>query len=160
VQLQNISLATAALLKSEGAALQGQEATLERLYLAAGEALLIFRGRISEIALSDTAATLQLAGELDPTATQIPRRQYSALCAWDFQDSNCGYVPNVDPLDPQTSQPFTFCPKDFFSCQARGRQHRFPGFLHLTRELTESVEGAAPVLPDDRALSVLLGDYN
>jgi len=141
VRLQNITLETAKLLQDEGADVQGQEATLERLFLQVNE----------------NEATLVLAGELDPTAAQVPQRKYSSLCAWDFKDTNCGYVDGVDPNDPGTGQPFVSCGKDLLSCQARGRQQRFPGFLTITRELTELVEGNTPSTETDRALSEVLG---
>ena len=155
VRLQNITLETAKLLKDEGVALQGQEAILSRLYLAASEAVVLFKGRISEMEVDERDAVLTIAGELDPTAAQVPRRKYSALCVWDFKDANCGYVDGVDPNDPNTSQPFVFCPKDLFSCQARGRTHRFPGFLTITRELTEAIEGNSPDADAGRALAAL-----
>ncbi|HWP85954.1 MAG TPA: DUF2163 domain-containing protein [Terriglobia bacterium] len=150
VRLQNITLETAQMLQSEGALLQGQEATLERLFLAARETVVLFKGRISNLVVSESDATLTLAGELDPSAARIPRRKYSALCVWDFKDARCGYTDGVDPNDPGTGQPFVVCPKDFVSCQARGRKHRFPGFLHITRELMEIVEGSAAGAPEPR----------
>ena len=155
VRLQNITLETARMLKDEGTGVQGQEATLERLFLQAGETVILFRGRISEISVDEQEAVLTLSGELDPTSAQIPRRKYSALCVWEFKDASCGYSDGVDPIDPATSLPYTVCPKDLASCQARGRQHRFPGFLTITRELTESVEGNTPDPNDDRALAAL-----
>lgn len=157
-RLQNIDLQTAEMLQTEQSDLQGVEATVERLFLAANEAVILFRGRIGEIQLRERDAVLTLEGDLDPTATQIPRRKYSNLCVWDFKDSHCGYVDGVDPDDPQTGQPFLACPKDFLSCRARGREHRFPGFLHLTRDLTEAVEGQSRRAdPDeDRTLSEAL----
>ena len=157
VRLQNITLETAKLLQDEGADVQGQEATLERLFLQANETVVLFRGRISEVEVNENEATLVLAGELDPTAAQVPQRKYSSLCAWDFKDTNCGYVDGVDPNDPGTGQPFVSCGKDLLSCQARGRQQRFPGFLTITRELTELVEGNTPSTETDRALSEVLG---
>ncbi|MBI3934522.1 MAG: DUF2163 domain-containing protein [Acidobacteria bacterium] len=155
VKLQNITLETARMLKEEGAAIQGQEATLERLFLQAGETVVLLKGRISEIAVNEQEATLKLSGELDPTSGQVPNRKYSALCVWDFKDSRCGYADGTDLNDPATGLPFTVCPKDLISCQARGRQHRFPGFLTITRELTEAIEGNTPDADDDRALSAL-----
>ena len=155
VKLQNITLETAQMLKAEGSGLQGQEATLERLFLAARETVVLFQGRISEIAVNEREATLTLASELDPSSAQIPRRKYSALCVWDFKDTNCGYSDGADPNDPATGQPFIVCPKDLASCEARGRQHRFPGFLTITRELTEAIEGNVPDPDDDQALSEL-----
>jgi hypothetical protein len=155
VRLQNITLETAALLQAEGTNLQGQEATLERLFLAARETVVLFRGRISEIVVDEREATLTLTGDLDPSAAQVPRRKYSALCVWDFKDANCGYVDGLDPNDPVSGQPFVSCPKDLDSCQRRGRLHRFPGFLTITRELTETVERNMPDPEEDATLSEL-----
>lgn len=156
VRLQNIDLQTAAMLQAEQSNLQGVEATFERLFLAANEAVILFRGRIGEVQLDERTAALTLEGDLDPTATAIPKRKYSNLCVWDFKDANCGYVDGVDPNDPATGQPFVICPKDFLSCQARGRPHRFPGFLHITRDLTESIQGQSPTLEEGRTLSEAL----
>src|SRR3972149_1151697 len=100
VKLQNITLETAQMLQAEGSGLQGQEATLERLFLAARETVVLFQGRISEIEAGEQEATLTLAGDLDPTAAQIPQRKYSALCVWNFKDSRCGYTDGVDPDNP------------------------------------------------------------
>lgn len=156
VRLQNIDLATAKTLKTEQAAIQGQEATLSRLFLKAHEAVTLFVGQISEVEINERDATLTLVGDLDPTATQVPKRKYSHLCVWDFKDTNCGYVDGVDPNDPETGLPFVICPKDFLSCQARSREERFPGFIHITRDLTEAVEGQLPGYEeDDRALAGL-----
>jgi hypothetical protein len=154
VRLQNITLETAAMLQAEQSSLQGVEGSLARLFLRANEAVTLFAGKISEVQIEEQTATLTLAGELDPTAAPIPRRKYSALCVWDFKDANCGYADFEDPLDPATALPYVTCPKDFMSCQARGRQHRFPGFIHISRELTQAVEGQAPDAADkDRRLS-------
>ena len=155
-RLQNIDLQTAQTLDLERSDLQGVEATVERLYLAANEAVILFRGRIGEIQMDERTAMLTLEGDLDPTATEIPRRKYSNLCVWDFKDVNCGYVDGVDPDDPQTGQPFLVCPKDFLSCGARGREHRFPGFLHITRDLTEAIEGQSRSRDGERTLSEAL----
>ena len=156
VRLQNIDLQTAAMLQTEQSDLQGVEATLQRLFLPANEAVILFRGRVGEVQLNERDATLTLEGDLDPTATAIPQRKYSNLCVWDFKDSDCGYVDGVDPDDPATGQPFLVCPKDFASCQARGRPHRFPGFLHITRDLTEAVEGKTKTPETERTLSEAL----
>ena len=156
VSLQNITLETAQILKAEQSDLQGVEATLQRLFLKANAAVILFIGRISEIELNERSAVLTLAGDLDPTATQVPRRKYSSLCVWDFKDPNCGYVNGVDPDDPDTGLPFVACPKDFASCQARRRQHRFPGFIHITRDLTQAIQGQTPEVPDNRTL----GDFD
>ena len=156
VRLQNIDLQTASLLQAEQSDLPGVEATLERLFLAANESVILFRGRIGEIAVDERSATLTLEGDLDPTAARVPTRKYSSLCVWDFKDSNCGYTDGVDPDDPVTGLPFLTCPKDFLSCQARGRQHRFPGFLHVTRDLTQTIEGQSKTPESERTLSEVL----
>lgn len=144
VKLQNITLEAAAILRQESSFIEGAEATLQRLYLACNEALTLFVGRIAGIEIDQQNATITIAGDLDPTASVAPKRQFSATCVWDFKDSNCGYVDGSDPNDPETNAPFTTCPKDFLSCTARGRQHRFPGFIHISRDLTNSLEGQAP----------------
>ena len=156
VELENITLETAAILKREQSDLEGVEATLQRLFLQANEAVILLVGRIGQVEVDERRAVLTLVGDLDPTATQVPQRKYSSLCVWDFKDSNCGYVDGVDPDDPNTGQPFVSCPKDFASCQARGRQHRFPGFLHISRDLTQSIEGQ---LPDAQESQRTLSDF-
>ena len=156
VELQNIDLQTAAMLKAAKSLMQGAEAVFERLFLQANEAVTLFRGPIIEMEIDERRAALTLAGDLDPTATQVPRRKYASLCMWDFKDSNCGYTGGVDPDDPATGRPFAACPKDFLSCLARSRQERFPGFIHVTRDLTEAVQGQTPDTGDDRAL----GDWD
>ncbi|MBI2815451.1 MAG: DUF2163 domain-containing protein [Acidobacteria bacterium] len=144
VRLQNITLDAAKMLQQERDAIQGSEATLQRLFLNCNEALTLFVGRVSEIRVNDRSAHLTLSGDLDPIATEVPVRKCSAACVWTFKDNNCGYVPGTDPEDPTTGSPFSTCPKDFLSCQARGRQHRFSGFIHISRDLTLAVEGQLP----------------
>jgi hypothetical protein len=158
LKLQNITLEAARLLKDQGSAIQGQEATLERLFLPAGETVVLFKGRISEIEIDERTATVTLAGDIDPTAAQVPTRRYSALCVWDFKGSNCGYTDGADPNDPATGEPFAGCPKDFGSCVARGRSQRFPGFLTITRELTQAIEGNTTSAADNSTLSNLLSE--
>ncbi len=149
IELQNIDLETAAVLKAEKSVMQGAEAVFERLFLKANEAVTLFRGPISEVEIDERRAVLTLVGDLDPTASHVPKRKYSSLCVWDFKDANCGYIDGVDPDDPGTGQPFTVCPKDFLSCVARSREERFPGFIHVTRDLTDAVEGQVRDEEDD-----------
>ncbi|MCH8267234.1 MAG: DUF2163 domain-containing protein [Acidobacteria bacterium] len=156
IELQNIDLQTASVLKAEQTAIQGVEAAFERLFLKVNEAVTLFRGPISEIEIDERRVTLTLVGDLDPTASHVPQRKYSSLCVWDFTDLRCGYTGGVDPNDPDTGQPFTVCPKDFLSCVARSREERFPGFIHVTRDLTDAVEGQVRDKEDDR----VLGDYD
>ena len=158
VRLQNITLETAAMLRDQGDSIQGQEATLERLFLEAGETVVLFKGRISEIQVNEQEAVITLSAELDPTSAQVPARKYSALCVWDFKDANCGYTDGVDPTDPATGQPFAVCSKDLSSCQTRGRGQRFSGFLTVTRDLTESIEGNVPEAPGNGDMSDMFLD--
>lgn len=154
VTLQNVSLDVAATLQSLQSDIQGAEATLRRLYFAANDAVTLFVGSIGAIDIDERNVTITIVGNLDPAATQVPVRKYSATCVWAFQDDNCGYT-NADPVDPSTDASFVSCPKDFLSCGARGRQHRFPGFLHISRDLTLAVEGQLPTAP---ASSLTLAD--
>lgn len=138
VSLENISLTMSTLLSSAASNIQGQEATIFRLFPQVSQSLLLFRGRISEVTVDEQQATFTVVTEFDPAATPLLLRVYSSLCAWTFSDSNCGYNAADGPLDPLTAVPFSTCPKDFMSCEARGRSHRFSGFIHLTREVTEA----------------------
>src|SRR5512142_2480010 len=72
VTLQNISLDVAAMLQSLQSDMQGAEATLQRLYLAANDAITLFVGRIGSINIDERTASITLAGDLDPAATQVP----------------------------------------------------------------------------------------
>lgn len=125
VKLENIDLATAQMLDDEGGLIQGVEATLSRLYLAARETVTLFIGQISDVEVDEREARLTLAGDLDPTATQVPKRKYSHLNSADG--------------------------KTFLEMAAT--PHLFDGFLHITRDLTLAVEGQTGEPEDDRALA-------
>ncbi len=120
---------------------EGAIALLQVLFLDAEEAVTLFDGRIFASELTESAAEFRLGSELDPTAFSFPKRDYSALCAWRFKGAECGYVDGVDPNDPGTGLPFVICPKDTTACAARGRTHRFGGFVHVTRDVTEAIQG-------------------
>jgi phage-related protein len=141
VKLQNVSLEIAAILKTQQSAIQGVEVALSRLFLSANEAVTLFVGIITQVDIDEQTVTLTLDGDLDPTASTVPTRNYSQLCMWNFKDSNCGYSDESDPNDPITDLPFAACNKTFLECQARGRQQRFPGFVYLTANLTQAVQG-------------------
>ena len=145
VRLSNIDRTLAQNLRDTD--FEGGTATLQKFFLDAEEAVTIFEGRILAAEITEEAAEFRLSGELDPTALQFPKRNYSALCPWRFKGPECGYQDGVDPNDPGTGQPFQTCPKDFAACTARGRTHRFGGFVHVTREVTEAVEGTGTVPP-------------
>ena len=145
VRLSNIDLILAQNLRDTD--FEGATATLEKFFLDAEEAVTIFQGRVLRAEVTDQAAEFRLGGDLDPTGRQFPKRNYSALCPWRFKGAECGYQDGVDPNDPGTGQPYEVCPKDFDACTDRGRTHRFGGFVHVTREVTEAVEGTGAVPP-------------
>lgn len=156
VKLQNVSLEMAAVLKAQQSGMQGVEVTLRRLFLQANDAVTLFVGVITQMDIDEQSVMLMLDGDLDPTASTVPTRTYSQLCMWKFKDSNCGYMDNVDAGDPSTGQPFLTCSKDFLSCTARGRQQRFPGFVYLTANLTQAVQGQQPNVVQPQPLSSVL----
>lgn len=121
---------------------EGATAQLRKFFLDAEEAVVIFEGRIYQAEITENAAEFRLGIEFEPTAFEFPKRDYNALCPWKFKGAECGYQDGVDPNDPGTGQPFQTCPKDFAACTARGRTHRFGGFIHVTREVTEVIQGA------------------
>jgi hypothetical protein len=117
---------------------QGSAATLRRLYVQAEEALVIFDGVVADVSLDGNDAALRLVSLLDPAGRRIPTRTYSPLCAWRYKGPECGSV-SAQPL----------CNKTFDHCVVRAATHRFSGFVHIDRELQESVPPApAAVEPD------------
>lgn len=145
VELQNITLETAALLKADGAAAQGVEATLERLYLAARETVVLFVGRIGEIVVTEQSAVITLAGDLDPLAATVPRRKYSPLCTWDYKSAECG-----------SASALTTCGKTLEHCRERGVPQNFNGFIYISNDLTVAIEGQ---LPDAHTPERTLGEW-
>jgi len=115
---------------------QGSPAVLRRLYIEAEEALVIFDGVVADVSIDGADATLRLVSRLDPTARRIPARTYSPLCPWRFKSPECGYV-GAELL----------CNKTFERCTELAQAHRFGGFVHIDRELQESVP-PAPVVPE------------
>ena len=83
-----------------------------------------------EVAVKDDWATLTLAGELDPTASLVPTRKYSHLHS-----------------DGRT----------LLELQDAGESHLFDGFLSITRDLTELIEGH---LPDAAGEDRTLGEFD
>jgi len=81
----------------------------------------------------------------DAAGTEAPIRDYMRTCSFRFKKPECGYVDGVDPDDPGTGLPFVVCPKDLTACTARGREHSYPGFIHVTRELSAAFPPPASV---------------
>ena len=79
VRLQNIDLEMAKTLKTEGNAVQGVEATLQRLFLKPNEAVTLFKGRIGEVDVDERDATLTLAGDRKSTRLNSSHIQKSRM---------------------------------------------------------------------------------
>lgn len=71
----------------------------------------------------------------DPQKISAPSEIFAENCGFRFKDNRCGYVNGVDPNDPATGLPFVLCDKNLAHCQARGRAHRYPGFVQVTFDL-------------------------
>jgi len=118
VRLVNVNLAGSELLLDEQPNLSGVEATLSRLYLEAREAIVLVKGRIGVPRVDERDVVFSIAsGDLDPTSAMIPKREYSHLHS-----------------DGRT----------FVEMQGTNESHLFDGFFHLTREVTEEIEGHLP----------------
>lgn len=156
VKLQNVSLEMATVLKAQQSDMQGVEVMLRRLFLQVNDSVTLFVGVITQMDIDEQSVILTVDGDLDPTASTVPTRTYSQLCMWNFKDSNCGYTDGVDPADPNTTLPFAACDKTFLGCQARGRAQRFPGFVYLTANLTQAVQGQQPNVVQPQPLSSVL----
>lgn len=137
VVVENGSLFWTELMKT--VTLEGATATISRLYSEADEAVAIFTGSIASCRIEQRRAELAIVSGLDPTARRIPERVYSPHCTWKFKSAECGYV----------GTEFTVCNKSFADCTARAQTHRFNGFIHLTRELTEQTSPAPTPDPVD-----------
>jgi hypothetical protein len=127
---------------------QGSPAVLRRLYIEAEEALVIFDGVVADVSLDAENATLRLVQRLDPTARSIPERTYSPLCPWRFKSPECGYAGGE-----------ALCNKTFERCDELAQTHRFGGFVHIDRELQESVP-PAPVTPEPDPNEEFLPNYH
>ncbi len=111
---------------------------LDLLYdLDPANALELVRGVLSDREMAEATVEWSIVPTWDATSVEAPRRVFSRTCTFRFKGAECGYVDGVDPDDPGTGLPFLVCPKDFAACQARGRAHRYPGFIHITRELQQ-----------------------
>jgi hypothetical protein len=133
VKLKNVDLALANMVKTEQPDLQGAEVTLSRLFIEPNEAVMLFQGPIIAAEIDEQDVTLVLGGDMDPTAATVPRRKYLS----------------VNSEDGRTLAEMT----------TDGEKELFDGFLTITRDLTETVEGNQPdAANDDRALGAALLD--
>lgn len=124
---------------------ENRECALYRYFVDAGEAVELFRGRLRELEAGEREIRFRVVAPLDPGSADLAPRIYAHDCQWVFKSqATCGYTDGVDPNDPGTGLPFTSCPKTLAACQARGRQHRFGGFVYITRELQEQFPPSPP----------------
>lgn len=156
VKLQNVSLEMAAILKTLQSDIQGVEATLYRFWPAVNDYIELLDGIITQMNVDENTVALTIDSDLDPTSSQVPKRNFSQLCTWKFKDPNCGYVNGVDWNDPGTGLPYALCNKTFLDCTARGRIQRYPGFIYLTARLTQAVQGQGPEIVQPQTLSSVL----
>jgi phage-related protein len=136
IKLANTDDAMEALLTSEQ--FEGAKCKLLEYFpdLDTPDACELGRGVLSEQAAGEDVVTWRMIPEFDFTGIAAPDRTFSTTCTWRFKSDPCGYQDGVDPDDPETSLPFVACSKDFAACTARGRTHRFNGFIQITRTLT------------------------
>lgn len=131
LRLDNIDLATAAVLKAQRDVIQGAPAALVEYFLEAAQEVAIMTGTIGELTSDEQNAALTING-VELATSQTPMRVYANLCTEKFKNAACGYVGAS-----------ATCDKTFAACTGFGRTHRFNGFLQLTRDLTDAVAGAA-----------------
>ena len=76
---------------------EGALCELRQLLLGLDEAVLIFRGRLTEQEETDAGLRFRLVSELDPAHTDVHARRYAQLCTWQFNRPGratlCGYSP-------------------------------------------------------------------
>jgi hypothetical protein len=95
VELLNADLAAGLLLQTEN--FEGAACELKQLLLGIDEAVVIFRGRLTEQEETDLGVRFRLVSELDPAQIDVHARRYAQLCTWRFgqpdRPSPCGYAP-------------------------------------------------------------------
>lgn len=95
IELLNSDLLVGGLLQGES--FEGARCELKQLLLGLDEAVVIFRGRLTEQEETDTGARFRLVSELDPAQLDLPDRRYAQLCTWRFgqpgRATPCGYNP-------------------------------------------------------------------
>ena len=130
LKIQNVSLFWTN--EQKLSVLEGALGVFSRLYLDCGQSLHLFSGRLDGHVTNYDVAELELVSAFDPTSRQIPKRPFSALCAWPFPPTA------TDPHCRYAGAPTT-CSKTFTRCGELGQQHSFAGFFHLDRETQRSV---------------------
>jgi lambda family phage minor tail protein L len=115
--------------------------------LESPEAAELVRGILSEQSAGEDVVSWRLIPEYDFTGIVLPERDFATTCGWRFKSDRCGYQDGVDPDDPDTEEPFIACSKDYAACEARGRVHRFNGFIQITTTLRALYPPLPPTAP-------------
>jgi len=84
----------------------------------------LIRGALSNRQADDIYVSFDIVPDWDAGNIETPPRNYSRTCTWRFKKPPCGYVGDV-----------TSCDKDYASCTAHGRTHRFNGFVQVNASL-------------------------
>ena len=96
IELINTDL-PAVVLAQAGQPFEGALCELRQLLLGLEEAVLVFRGRLTEQEETDQGLRFRLVSELDPAHTDVHARRYAQLCTWQFgrrgRPTPCGYNP-------------------------------------------------------------------
>ncbi|MCH8990512.1 MAG: DUF2163 domain-containing protein, partial [Acidobacteria bacterium] len=92
IELLNADLFVGALLQQEG--FEGALCDLQQFFLGIEQAVLVFRGRLTEQEEIDQAVRFRLVSELDPAQLSVHARLYAQLCTWRFRQKPCGYLPD------------------------------------------------------------------
>lgn len=92
IELLNADLFVGALLQQEG--FEGALCDLQQFLLGIEQAVLVFRGRLTEQEEIDQAVRFRLVSELDPAQLSVHARLYAQLCTWRFRQKPCGYLPD------------------------------------------------------------------
>ncbi len=92
IELLNADLFVGALLQQEE--FEGALCDLQQFLLGIEQAVLVFRGRLTEQEEIDQAVRFRLVSELDPAQLSVHARFYAQLCTWRFRQKPCGYLPD------------------------------------------------------------------
>jgi hypothetical protein len=131
VALNNIDLAMRQVMKTQRDVIQGCTAVLSEFWLEANAEFVIARGELSAPEVDENRVALTING-IELNTVETPVRPVSQDCTWIFKSPDCGYVGGE-----------TDCNKSFARCTVLGQTPRFNGFIHLTRTLSEAVQGAS-----------------
>jgi hypothetical protein len=131
VALNNVDLAMRQVMKTQRDVIQGCTAVLSEFWLEANGEFVIARGELSAPEVDENRVALTING-IELNTVETPVRPVSQDCTWIYKSADCGSASGE-----------TSCDKSFANCTVRAATARFNGFLHLTRTLSEAVQGAS-----------------